>query len=149
MLQHGEAEIVRECDPLGVRVTRYGDDYAISAASREGVVAIRNMIIRDLQALGLPLNRRKSSTMPNHRAQVVHGLTVNGGCASLPKRKRAAPGRLSREALRDEVRRACRDGATDEQQRRLEGQLAHLARRHPQQAEKLRRLLGQTRADHP
>ncbi len=127
-------------DAAGLTVTRYVDDIAISGMSRQQVQQMLRFVIQELRGLGLPINRDKVGLVPRHKAQLLHGLTLNNG-ASIPKRKTTAPDRLSRDQLRSAVRRAQHYGATDAERARLMGQISCLIRLHPREAQQLRRAL--------
>ena len=136
-----DAEIAGQARATGLTVTRLGDDFAISGSSRCAVEQMLGKLISRLRDLDLPVNRHKIRIDPRHKVQLLHGLALNNG-ASIPKRKKTAPDRLSRDWLRSAVRRAQRFGATDAERAKLMGQISCLARLHPTEAQQLRRLLG-------
>ena len=81
-----DQRLYRAAWELGVAISRYSDDFAMSSADKGAVLQVAALVERELQALGLQVNRRKSRLRPRPRRQVVHGLTVNNG-ASIPKRR--------------------------------------------------------------
>ena len=96
---------------LGVRVTRYVDDFAFSGLTRDGLPKLRAVIGRELRTVGLAANHSKDTLTGRGRRQVVHGLVVNGsadGRLSIPKEYRKA---LERDIYRANVFGINRDHA--------------------------------------
>jgi RNA-directed DNA polymerase len=132
-----DERVAAEALRLRVKVTRVVDDFAISGSDRSAVREMQRFITRQLRDLGLRVNRQKTSIMDRHEPQVVHGLTVNNGVA-IPKNKKTAGRRVSREALRSEVRRVVRYGCSVEEREELLGLIGHVKYLHPRQAKRLR-----------
>ena len=127
---------------LGVRVTRYVDDFAFSGPSRDGLLKLRAVIERELRTVGLAVNHSKDTLAGRGRRQVVHGLVVNGfadGRLSIPKEYRKA---LERDIFRAGVFGINRDHAES-----LRGQVRYVGRHHPRIARRLAAMLTRALED--
>ena len=117
---------------LGVRITRYADDYTISGLDRDAVLAMSQEVLRVLAELGLRL--RIGAPIPRSRPQRALGVILNNGISIA---------QADRRATRSWVRAVRRSGPLSSEQRRtVVGVIAWVRRLHPSEASKLERMLG-------
>jgi RNA-directed DNA polymerase len=129
-----DRRVAAEATRLGARVTRVADDFTLSGSSWIAVRRLQEFIEGELRDLGLRVNWRKHAITPHHRAQLVHGLTVNGR-TSVPKRPHGR--KMSRRGLRSGVRRARRYGASTEQEQKLAGRIGYAKQLHEREGQRL------------
>jgi len=139
-----DRQLAEKADRLCVNATRTSDDITASGPTWIAVRRFLQFVEDQLRELGLRVNWGKYSITPHRRAQLVHGGTVNR-TTSIPKKKSTAKKKLSRERLRDDVRRARRYGCTDKQWEKATGQIGYIKPLHPKRAGALGRELKRRR----
>jgi hypothetical protein len=137
VLEDFDRRVAETAGQLRVIVTRSTDDFSTSGPTWISVQRTHEFIIEQLRHLGLRMNWGKFSITPHHDAQLVHGISVNRQPA-IPKRKKTAGKKrkkttgkkLSREQVRDRVRRAQRFGCSTDEMNLLCGQLGYMKPLH-------------------
>ena len=122
------------------RATRYVDDFVYSGPDDAAIEAVREVAEKEIRSLGFNFNPKKKRTMPRNRPQCVYGLSVNNRL-SVPKRKPAEDGGLTRNKLKSDVHRAAKHGCPEKHRETLLGQIRFVSQFHPQLARKLEKQL--------
>lgn len=112
---------------LGVRLTRWVDDYVVSGPDGAAVQEMMRLVEEELARLGLRSKPAKRSIVPRHRRQIAYGLIVNNG-VSIPSARR--------KAIRAEAFWAKEQGCIlASRYNRITSDLAYLRMVHPREGE--------------
>jgi hypothetical protein len=136
VLKDFDRQVADMATQLGVSVSRSTDDFVTKGPTWISVKRLHDFINEQLRQLGLRVNWSKYSITPHHQCQLAHGLTVNRQ-PCIPKRKKTAGEKLSRERVRGSVRRAKRVGFSKVEQQRLNGQLGYMKPLHAHEVQRL------------
>ena len=144
VLLESDRRIAAEAQRLGVRVSRYVDDYNIGGRYRDVVMAMIKFIRKELSVIGLQLNEAKTRVSGPVDRKTALGLHLSNA-VSVGKRRPAKKGRWSRTQLRDAVRRVERYGATEGELATIRGRIGYVGRLHEGEARSLRERVRKVR----
>jgi hypothetical protein len=137
LLAASDRRLHAEAQRLGVVLTRFVDDYAISGSDRLAIIGMMQLIERELRILGLRSNPSKRSLAPRSERQLVHGLHVNSR-VSIPKKYR--------NDVRREVFWARDQGCIVESRfNRIMGMVNYIGELHIREAKKLEVVMRRVR----
>jgi RNA-directed DNA polymerase len=122
---------------LGVRITRYADDFGVSGDDRNAIEAVVKVIAEEIESIGLTMNPEKFKVVGSHEEMIYLGLNVAHGRLSVRK--------VYRDALDREVYAASKFGSDADSLENLLGQARYVRQYHPGEGGRLVERLKQTR----
>lgn len=135
-----EPQVVARLDSIGIRYTRYIDNISLShdeVHTREAIREVTSLVYGMLYRHGLRPKRRKRVTSTRRKAQILHGLNLNSGHPTLPKKKRALIGNAIQEV--EDTYDHMTPGERKKSTNSLTGKAEMVRRFHPLQGAKLTR----------